>query len=283
MPGLSAAAVRGAWGGADRGARRHDRRDRDGVPIGDLRGGAGGRRASGAARGGHGGGRRRRRGVDGGSLRRRPRLAGPDAHGAPGAGRTWWAGRWRTRAASARSIGRRTSPSTAATSARRTPATPQHVTAANVAYGRDGGWRRDRGGTRGTLGEGGARPSRGAGQGASRSLRRPRSTRTSATGFGDFCRDRFAHGRDYAAERLTEEGAGRRWLYLAGAPLLPFVLTGRVARAAGRRRLGPFIRALPFTFLFLGAWSAGEAAGYLRGAPSARSRRAWLTARLRPT
>lgn len=83
--------------------------------------------------------------------------------------------------------------------------------------------------------------------------------------FIGFCRNRFAHGRDYAAVRLAEEGSGRRWLYLLGAPLLPFLLTGRVARAAGRSRLGPFVRALPLTFAFLTAWSAGEAVGYLGG------------------
>jgi hypothetical protein len=87
--------------------------------------------------------------------------------------------------------------------------------------------------------------------------------------FPDFCRDRFAHGRDYAVKRLAEGGSGRRWLYLAGTPLLPFLLTGRVAKAAGRSRLGAFVRALPLTLLFLSAWSAGEAAGYLRGARSA--------------
>jgi hypothetical protein len=81
----------------------------------------------------------------------------------------------------------------------------------------------------------------------------------------DFCRDRFAHGRVYAAARLAEEGRGRRWLYVLGSPLLPFLLTGRVARAAGRSRLGPFVRALPLTFTFLAAWSVGEAVGYLGG------------------
>jgi glycosyltransferase involved in cell wall biosynthesis len=83
--------------------------------------------------------------------------------------------------------------------------------------------------------------------------------------FIGFCRDRFAHGRDYAAVRLTEAGSGRRWLYFLGSPLLPFLLTGRVARAAGRSRLGPFVRALPLTFAFLTAWSAGEAVGYIGG------------------
>ena len=82
---------------------------------------------------------------------------------------------------------------------------------------------------------------------------------------GDFCADRFRHGRDYARRRLAEESGARRWLLLAGSPLLPFVLTWRVARAAGRSWPGTFIRALPATFLFLACWSLGEAVGYALG------------------
>jgi hypothetical protein len=82
---------------------------------------------------------------------------------------------------------------------------------------------------------------------------------------GDFCADRFRHGRDYARRRLAEESGARRWLLLAGSPLLPFVLTWRVARATGRSRPGTFARALPATFLFLACWSLGEAVGYARG------------------
>lgn len=80
-----------------------------------------------------------------------------------------------------------------------------------------------------------------------------------------FCVDRYHHGRDYARKRLSEEPGTHRWLMLAGSPLLPGLLTWRVARAAGRTRLGAFLRALPATFFFLTAWSAGEAVGYLRG------------------
>lgn len=83
--------------------------------------------------------------------------------------------------------------------------------------------------------------------------------------FTAFCMDRFAHGRAYATTRLAEEGTSWRWLYLAGTPGLPFLLGWRIARAAGRRRRWPFVRALPLTLAFLAAWSAGEAAGYLRG------------------
>jgi GT2 family glycosyltransferase len=79
-----------------------------------------------------------------------------------------------------------------------------------------------------------------------------------------FCVDRYVHGRDYARKRLVEE-APNRWALFAASPLLPPLLTWRVARAAARSRWGTFLRALPATFLFLTAWSVGEAVGYLRG------------------
>jgi GT2 family glycosyltransferase len=89
--------------------------------------------------------------------------------------------------------------------------------------------------------------------------------------FVPFVVDRYQHGRDYARKRLAEEGSGgKRWLLLAGSPALPFLLTWRVASAAGRTRAGAFLRALPATFAFLTAWAVGEAAGYLKG-PSAET------------
>src|SRR5262249_14199053 len=47
-----------------------------------------------------------------------------------------------------------------------------------------------------------------------------------------FCVDRYEHGRDYARKRLAEEPGSRRWLHLLASPLLPGLLTLRVARAA---------------------------------------------------
>ncbi len=84
--------------------------------------------------------------------------------------------------------------------------------------------------------------------------------------FAPFVRDRFEHGRDYARARLRETGAERRWLRAASTPVLPAVLTWRVARAAARQRPQAFARALPFTVAFLAAWSAGELAGYVHDA-----------------
>ena len=86
--------------------------------------------------------------------------------------------------------------------------------------------------------------------------------------FQAFCLDRYEHGRDYARRRLQDEGR-RRWLYLSGALVLPLLQTLRVARATDPGNRGVFLRALPFTFAFLAAWSLGEAVGYWRGATSA--------------
>ena len=84
--------------------------------------------------------------------------------------------------------------------------------------------------------------------------------------FFEFCVDRYEHGRDFARKRLIEEPGSRRWLLLLASPLLPPLLTWRVAKAAAHGRWSTFLRALPATFLFLTAWSVGEAVGYLRGA-----------------
>lgn len=89
--------------------------------------------------------------------------------------------------------------------------------------------------------------------------------------FGEFCVDRYVHGRDFARKRLAEDSASRRWLLLCATPLLPALLTYRIARAAAPARWTTFLRALPLTFAFLTAWSVGEAAGYLRGPAPAPS------------
>jgi hypothetical protein len=88
--------------------------------------------------------------------------------------------------------------------------------------------------------------------------------------FWDFCRNRYGHGRDYARRRLVDEPRFQRWVLFATTPLLPFLLTLRVARAAAHVDRAAFARALPVTFLFLGAWAAGEAAGYWAGTAPTR-------------
>jgi hypothetical protein len=84
-------------------------------------------------------------------------------------------------------------------------------------------------------------------------------------GFAEFIRDRFEHGRDYARYRLVQQPDRNRWLSVMACAPLPLLLTWRVGRAAGRGAPGAFLRALPWTFMFLAAWSLGEAAGYLSG------------------
>src|SRR5262249_51210264 len=82
--------------------------------------------------------------------------------------------------------------------------------------------------------------------------------------FAPFCCERFEHGFAFAKHRLTRE-PNRRWLLLLASPVLPFLLTMRVGAEAGPTRWRSFVRALPFTFAFLSAWSLGEAAAYARG------------------
>lgn len=85
-----------------------------------------------------------------------------------------------------------------------------------------------------------------------------------------FMGDRYRHGHDYARARLAEQPGSNRVVRMAATALLPPLLTMRVARTAvgSRERAVAFVRALPFTLTFFGAWAVGEAVGYLRG-PSA--------------
>jgi hypothetical protein len=82
---------------------------------------------------------------------------------------------------------------------------------------------------------------------------------------GAFCTNRYRHGRAYARARLAQGDPRGQWARAASFPLLPWLLTWRVARAAARLDCLAFCRALPFTWVFLTAWSLGEAVGYLRG------------------
>ena len=82
-----------------------------------------------------------------------------------------------------------------------------------------------------------------------------------AVPFPRFLEERFHHGRAYAARR---GGAAARALL---APLLPFLLAGRLGREVARKPGG--VRALARSLAPLlaaeTAWSLGEALGYLAG------------------
>lgn len=76
---------------------------------------------------------------------------------------------------------------------------------------------------------------------------------------GVILRQRFHYGRGYAGAR-----GGPRLIRLLLSPLLPAVLTLRIARSLGTRLRW---RAFGWLLLFTSAWAAGEAAGYLFGPP----------------
>ena len=80
-----------------------------------------------------------------------------------------------------------------------------------------------------------------------------------------FVRERFAGGMLIAHDRSTKWGVGKRLLYLAGSPLIPVVLFGRLLpglRAAARRGEGPDARTAALIALGLLLKTAGEARVY---------------------
>jgi hypothetical protein len=82
-------------------------------------------------------------------------------------------------------------------------------------------------------------------------------------------RERFVWAKSFAGTRARLEGPARRALYAALSPLLPFVLTGRLARRSLLRgpSRGRFLAALPLVFLLQSSWALGELAGYVAGRP----------------
>ena len=87
-----------------------------------------------------------------------------------------------------------------------------------------------------------------------------------SSGFFAFCRNRFRHGRHHAAEKSRQRPRRQRWLRVLISPVVPAVLFVRIARRAiSRDRVRALGLALPYLCVFLAAWAAGEAVGYLRG------------------
>lgn len=87
------------------------------------------------------------------------------------------------------------------------------------------------------------------------------------TGLRRFVKHAPFHGRSFARIRCREQlfSSGKRLLYAALSPLLPFLLFGRTVSRVFRlpRFWWPFIKAAPLVFLGLAAWSWGEMQGYL--------------------
>jgi hypothetical protein len=82
----------------------------------------------------------------------------------------------------------------------------------------------------------------------------------------------YSGGRQYGNYRRSDASAFRRVLLIVASPAVPLVLMGRVIRRVAARRpvrLGTVLLGIPYFVCLLGAWSLGEAIGYLAGAAAA--------------
>ena len=92
--------------------------------------------------------------------------------------------------------------------------------------------------------------------------------------FSDYLLRRFDHGRCYGAMSSVEMSLAARWMRVAAAPLLPFVLLARWSGrfwARGRYR-DKLVATLPLQLLMFGWWIAGETVGRVFGAGKSCSR-----------
>jgi len=79
-------------------------------------------------------------------------------------------------------------------------------------------------------------------------------------------RQRFHYGRGYAADRVSRARWFRRLVYASFCPVLPALMTWRLARVAWRKaRMKNFQQAVHWIILLSCAWSLGEVVGYLMG------------------
>lgn len=92
--------------------------------------------------------------------------------------------------------------------------------------------------------------------------------------FSLYMSQRYLYSRSYAGARAAGAGGARRLAMgvasLALPPLLFWRTVSRI-RAKGRHQ-GELVKALPLLALFVVAWAAGEAVGYLAGAGNSLSR-----------
>jgi hypothetical protein len=92
-----------------------------------------------------------------------------------------------------------------------------------------------------------------------------------SAGWRSFARQRLHHGRAHGRQRGARFGVLRNLAGVLGAPLVPVLLTLRIARTVMRRRRARtrFVLALPFIAIFNVAWAAGEASGHVAALASA--------------
>ena len=85
-------------------------------------------------------------------------------------------------------------------------------------------------------------------------------------GFREFVYQRYHYARSYAGLRNPELG-WKRFVYLAGSPLLVPLVYARIARnvASRRRHRRELVAATPLILVYLSVWAFGEAVGYALG------------------
>lgn len=89
--------------------------------------------------------------------------------------------------------------------------------------------------------------------------------------FGTALRSLYRGGERFGRHRQLHSSSARRWMWVLAAPAVPFMQLQRIVLTLRRRRpakLGRLLLALPHILCLVGAWSAGEAAGYLHAARS---------------
>ncbi len=82
-----------------------------------------------------------------------------------------------------------------------------------------------------------------------------------------YLHQRFLFSRAFAGVRAQNQSPVRRFAYLVAAPIIPFMLLGRIGRTviSKRCRVGEFVRSLPLTVPALTVLVAGEWVGCLLG------------------
>lgn len=85
----------------------------------------------------------------------------------------------------------------------------------------------------------------------------------------DAAREQGVHGAEYARGRAHRVSPVRRLVFVAGALLLPALITLRVVRRARGMSYRQIAGSLPAVLRLATAWSFGELRGYLDGTPPA--------------
>jgi hypothetical protein len=82
-----------------------------------------------------------------------------------------------------------------------------------------------------------------------------------------FLHQRYLHGRCYGANLAAGRSPAYKLARAAGCPLVPTLLTARLARAVwpARAYRARFCRGLVSTLIFQAGWAWGEWLGYLAG------------------